>query len=346
MSDRDAVDFADAIVRLFDTPFALGAEAIHLGMNVGIACFPVNGTAAAELLANANLALQRSKTSTARGYMFFTPRMRQVVVARRTVKSELRQALENSQFEIHYQPQIRLVDGAITGAEALLRWRHPIRGLQMPDAFLPTLEGGPLAAIVGQWVLQSACAQAAVWRRTHPDFRMAVNLFGAQLDLPDLPARVQQSLLGNALPPQALELELTENIMLPRDDNGVGPLREMASWGVGIALDDYGTGYASLSLLKRCPVSRLKIDMSFVRNVCTDTEDAAIVQAIIYLGRCFALDIIAEGIETEAQAQTLRLYGCTEGQGYLYARPLPADAFAQLLRAPSTESVVGERAAG
>jgi len=343
MSDKEAIDFAEATTKLFDPPFSVDTELVHLGANIGIACFPANGTAAAELLANANLALQRCKSSSPSGYMFFTPRMRQVVVARRTVESELRQALEKSQFELHYQPQIRLATGAITGAEALLRWRHPIRGLQTPDTFLPTLDSGPLAAIVGDWALRAACAQVAAWRKKHPDFRVAVNLFGAQLDLPDLPTRVEGLLLDNALPARALELEITENIMLPRDDKGVAPLREMAAWGVGIALDDYGTGYASLSLLKRCPVTRLKIDMSFVRDVCTDSEDAAIVQAIIYLGRCFELEVIAEGIETQAQAQALRLYGCTEGQGYLYARPLTADAFTQLLEG-NDENTIAKQA--
>lgn len=326
LSAAEATKVAEKIVGAFDAPYLVGAETVYLGVNAGIAMFPDNGTDPDELAANANLALERSKATRRRGFEFFAPRMRQVVIARRTIEGELRQALAGSQFELFYQPQVRLHDASIIGAEALLRWRHPTRGLLSPAAFIDNLEKSPLAAEVGNWALRTACAQAAAWRKVHPDFRVAVNLFGAQFDAGDLPTRVEEALLVNGLPADALELEVTENIMLHGEHAIVVPLREMRAWGVGIAFDDYGTGFASLSLLKRFPVTRLKIDRSFVSDVCTEEEDAAIVQAIVYLGRCFELGVTAEGIEDEAQADALRLYGCSEGQGYLYAEPLSVEA--------------------
>lgn len=331
LSASEASSKAEDLLSLFDIPFLVDAEIVYLGVNIGIARCPDDGTDAEELTANANLALERAKATRRRGYEFFKPEMRQVVIARRTIESELRQALAASQFELFYQPQVTLNDASIIGAEALLRWRHPTRGLLAPGAFLSQLEKGPLAADVGNWVLRTACKQAALLRTLHPNFRVAVNLFGAQFDAGDLMYRVEDALLTYKLPPEALELEITENIMLRGEHAIVVPLREMLSRGISIAFDDYGTGFASLNLLKRFPVSRLKIDRSFVRDVCADEEDAAIVQAIIYLGRCFKLNVTAEGIETEEQAKTLRMLGCTEGQGYLYAEPLPATALANYL---------------
>jgi len=328
-----AAEHADDILQLFTTPFAAGGNSVHVGVNVGIAVCPTHGTGAEELLANADLALQRAKTMLGSGHQFFTPGLRRAVIARRNCETELKKALSEQQFELFYQPQIRLADRSVIGAEALLRWRHPARGLLTPADFLSVLEANPLAAPVGDWVLKTACAEAAVWRRMGlPEFRMGVNLFGAQFNGGDLPTRVEEALIQNGLPAEALELEITENIILRHDESLLVPLREICAWGVGIAFDDYGTGYASLSLLKRYPVTRLKIDQSFVRDLCTDAEDAAIIQAIMYLGRRLGLGIIAEGIETEAQEEVLRLYGCTEGQGYLYGRPMSAGALTTYLR--------------
>ncbi len=333
MDHAQASKHAEDIMQLFATPFAISGESVHVGVNVGIAVCPAHGTRAEELLANADLALQNAKTALGSGYQFFKPSLRRAVIARRTYEAELRQALEKSQFELFYQPQVRLADRKLTGAEALLRWRHPERGLLTPGDFLSVLESSTLAAPVGDWVLKTACAQAAAWRRWGmSDFRMAVNLFGAQFNSGDLPTRVEQVLLQNNLPADALELEITENIMLRHDESIIVPLREMCAWGVGIAFDDYGTGFASLSLLKRYPVTRLKIDKGFVRDLCTDAEDAAIIQAIMYLGRRLGLAVIAEGIETEAQEEALRLYGCVEAQGYLYGRPFPALSFSDFLK--------------
>ena len=335
-----AAEHADDIMTLFATPFALSGESVHVGVNIGIAICPAHGTRAEELMANVDLALQRAKVAHTPGYRFFKPSLRRAMIARRTYEAELRQALETSQFELFYQPLVRLADRSLIGAEALLRWRHPKRGMLLPADFLSVLEASALAGAVGSWVLDTACAQAAAWRQQGlPDFRISVNLFGAQFSAGDLPTRVETALLVNSLPATALELEITENIMLRHDEAIMVPLREMCAWGVGIAFDDYGTGFASLSLLKRYPVTRLKIDKGFVRDLCTDAEDAAIIQAIMYLGRRLSLSVIAEGIENDAQEETLRLYGCTEGQGFLYGRPMPAESFLGFLKDESERTV-------
>ncbi len=193
---------------------------------------------------------------------------------------------------------------------------------------MPALETGLLAADVGNWVLQKACAQTALWRKfAAPDFRIGVNLFGAQFRTGDLAERVRAILAIEKLAPSALELEITENIILRHDDAMLGPLRELHKEGVGITFDDYGTGYASLSMLKRYPLTRLKIDRSFVQGICTSPEDAAIVRAILHLGRSFGLAVIAEGVETEEQCARLRKKGCEEVQGFLFGKPVPASEF-------------------
>jgi diguanylate cyclase (GGDEF)-like protein/PAS domain S-box-containing protein len=324
---------ASDLLQLFSTPFAVNGEALHMSANLGIAVCPSHGTRAEEVFANADLALQRSKANRMSGHQIYMPSLRQAMMTRRTLENELRLAFENDEFELFYQPQVSLPDRSLAGAEALLRWRHPRRGLLGPAEFISVLESSPYAAVVGNWVIQEACAAAARFRAEDaPDFRMAVNLFGAQFNDGNLAHRVEDALMHNNLPPDKLELEVTENIMLRHDDTLTRPLREMFSWGVGIAFDDYGTGYASLSLLKRVPVTRLKIDKSFVRDLCSDADDAAIIQAIMYLGRRLDLGIVAEGIEMPAQEEALRLFGCTEAQGFLYGRPVPETEFTDLLR--------------
>jgi diguanylate cyclase (GGDEF)-like protein/PAS domain S-box-containing protein len=329
----DAAKVADELLREFDEPFEIDGEPIHLTINIGIAVCPLHGTRAEQLLANANLALQRAEARGGGGYLFFTPKFRQAVLTRPSLEAELHQALARNEFELRYQPQVRMSDECIIGAEALLRWRHPIRGFLAPGAFLSVLESGPLASPVGEWVLNTACADAAEWCHTVvPDFRVAVNLFGAQFQAGGLPTQVERALLAHRLPARSLELEITENIVLGQEEAILVQLRELHTSGVGIAFDDYGTGYGSLGFLKRFPVTRLKIDQSFVRAACRDTEDAAIVQAIVHLGRCFELGIIAEGVETEQQHEAIKIFGCAEGQGFFYAEPVTAEALGRCLR--------------
>jgi len=328
-----ACDLAEQLLCALRMPISVDGETVHINASMGIATFPAHGTDAEQIFANSDLALQRARSNPYCGYKLFTPNLRQAAIARRSCEAELRRALENDEFELYFQPQVRLNNASIIGAEALLRWNHPERGLLAPAAFLSVLEASPFAPAVGDWILNTACKETAAWRKHgHPDFRIAVNLFGAQFNTGELPRQVASALLASELPPDALELEITENIMLRGDETLIAPLHEIREWGVRIAFDDYGTGYASLSLLKRCPVTRLKIDRTFVRDVCHEEEDAAIVQAILYLARRFGLDVIAEGIETEPQAEALRMYGCTEAQGFLYGHPMTARQLTSLLR--------------
>ena len=337
---------AEAIVRALSEPFPVEERSLRLGASVGVALSPAHGGGADDLLACADAALYRAKADGRGRSRLFTPDLREAAQRERACREGLRRAVARGEFELHYQPQVRLSDGVLTGAEALIRWRHPELGLLAPAAFLPTLEAGPHAAEVGDWVLATACAQAAAWRRAGIcDFRMGVNLFGAQLARGDLVATVGRALSDTGLPGPNLELEITENIILRHDGALVDALRELRVMGVGIAFDDYGTGYASLSLLKRFPLTRLKIDRGFVQNLCENPQDAAIVRAINALSRSFGLAVIAEGIETEEQRVRLIAKGCGEAQGYLFGKPMPAQEFGTLYdlasRSARSRSAIG-----
>lgn len=319
---------ADRVIASLSELFEIDGEQISIAASAGVALYPIDGAQAEDLLASADLALYQAKSEGRHCRRFFTAGLRQAAVSKRNQEGELRAAVARGELELFYQPQVRAADGVLVGAEALLRWRHPERGLVSPAAFLPALESGRLAGQVGEWVIRSACEQASLWRREGlGDFRVGVNLFGAQFRTGDLSAIVRDALADHGLPAKALELEITENIILRHDDAMTGPLRSLRDDGVGVAFDDYGTGYASLSLLKRYPLTRLKVDQSFVRRICDDSEDAAIVRAVILLGRSFGLDVIAEGVETQAQQALLIREGCHELQGFLFGRPVSAEAF-------------------
>ena len=325
-----AAEMADCVIASLSEPFLVDGETVHIAASAGLAMFPAHGEHAEDLLASADLALYQAKNEGRHCRRFFTPALRRSAVAKRNQELELQRAVAEGELELFYQPQVRAADARLVGAEALLRWRHPERGLISPVAFLPNLEGGRLAGQVGEWVVRTACRQTAAWRTAGlTDFRMGVNLFGVQFRTGDLAATVRDALTESALPPSALELEITENIILRHDDAMITPLKELRDEGVGIAFDDYGTGYASLSQLKRYPLTRLKIDQSFVRHMCDSEEDAAIVRAVILLGRSFGLAVIAEGVETHEQRKMLIAEGCEELQGYLFGRPVDAEAFAQ-----------------
>lgn len=324
-----AASVAEAAIAALMRPFDLAGHKIHIAASAGVAIYPAHCDTAEDLLGNADLALSHAKKEGHGRRTLFTSVLRDAAIARRSFDLEIRRAVENGELRLFYQPQVNLHDGALLGAEALIRWEHPTRGIISPAAFLPVLEAGPLAAAVGDWVLNTACAQAAQWRAAGSGpLRMGVNLFAAQLAAGDLLDKVQATLTRHELPPSALEIEITENIVLDEDDCVLPPLRQLKKLGVGIAFDDYGTGFASLSLLKRFPVTRLKVDQTFARAMCSSPTDAAIVRAVLYLGQSFGLEVIAEGVETEAQKAQLLRKGCTAGQGYLFGRPMSAADFA------------------
>jgi diguanylate cyclase (GGDEF)-like protein/PAS domain S-box-containing protein len=322
---------ADSIRITLNQPFEIDGRRVLVGCSIGIALAPTHGNVSDELIGSADLALYRAKSEGGDRRQFFMPQLRDTSNARRRLEGELQRAWNEQEFEVFYQPQVRLRDGAVTGAEALLRWRHPERGLLAPAAFISVLEDMKLSETIGQWVLEAACKQAFEWRCFLPSFRIGVNLFETQLSSDSLVSNVANALASAALPPRSLELEITENVLLSDDDAWVNRIRAVREVGVGLAFDDYGTGYASLSLLKKFPLTRLKIDRSFVRDLATDADDAAIVSAVVSLGRGFGLEVIAEGVETREQVQLLMECGCEEAQGYLYGKPIVAQEFDRLL---------------
>jgi EAL domain-containing protein (putative c-di-GMP-specific phosphodiesterase class I) len=248
------------------------------------------------------------------------------------LRSDLRHALERSEFVLHYQPQIELATGRVIGAEALVRWNHPERGMVMPMRFIPAAEESGLIIPLGAWVMHEACRQAAAWRRAGlPPLVMAVNLSAVQFRRGDVEQTVIAVLEAAGLPPEWLELELTESILIHESEGALATVRRLKQQGVRFSIDDFGTGYSSLSYLKRFEIDKLKIDRSFVRDLAVDPDDAAIVRAIIQMARSLGLSTIAEGVETDEMLSRLRAFGCDEAQGYYFARPMPVQDFERYL---------------
>lgn len=303
-------------------------QPIFIGASVGVAIHCGTGESDEQLLGNADLALYQAKSDGRHLVNIFNPELRQTASRKGAISSSMRQAWECQEFEMYYQPQVNLPDGSLCGAEALIRWNHPTQGVTAPAVFLPVLEAGLLAIPVGEWILRTACRQAAQWRSMGiGHFRIGVNLFAAQFRARDFADMVEAILAEFNLPASALELEITENTILRNEQRIMQPLRHLRALGVGIAFDDFGTGFASLSMLKDYPVSRLKIDRSFVSGADRSLRDEAIVEAVSRLAAGFQLEVIAEGIETHEQARLMQHYACGEGQGYLYGRPMTADDF-------------------
>lgn len=331
-ADTAAAVAAKLIVALGE-PFILEGRRVHVGVSVGVALCPHDGDAVDTLMANADLALYRAKKEGRGRYQFFDPNLRVAVEARRRLDLELRRAVAEEEFLLHYQPQVRLDDGAVVGVEALLRWNHPERGLLSPGAFLPALEESSLAAQAGSWVLRAACLQARAWLDAGlPPLRVGVNLSAAQFHSGGLASQVERILVETGLPPERLELEITENILLKHESQIIEPLRRLRRLGIGVAFDDFGTGFASLSHLRRFPIDRIKIDRSFIADIGGKADGGTIARSVVGLGKSLGLQVIAEGIEDEDQAGFLRLHGCDEAQGYLYGRPMPPEDIERRLR--------------
>ncbi|MEE3661422.1 EAL domain-containing protein [Brenneria sp. g21c3] len=328
-----AANIAGQITHAIAQKMVTGDHLINISASIGMALYPENGVTVQALLTNADLALHQAKAEGGNCHRLFTHALRENFQARQAFQSEFARAYENHEFEVFYQPLVCLSNNKIVGAEALLRWRHPDKGLLAPSAFLTALECGPWAEYIGDWVLRTACKQAAAWCRAGAkDFRISINLFSAQFRSGALAQQIMRILKETGLRPGSLELEITENIILRHDENMLQPLHELREAGIGIAFDDYGTGYASLSVLKNYPVTRLKIDQTFVRTLCESDTDAAIVWAVLYLGKSFGLGVIAEGVETQEASELLKNRGCDEAQGYFFGHPMPAKAFTRLLK--------------
>jgi len=323
---------AAAILQAFAMPFDVGGHVLDLGASVGFAIAPMHGTDAEELIASADFALYSAKAAGGRLSRMFDKSMRCDSLARRTMRDELLHGLRNGELALHYQPQVHLPSGEIFGLEALIRWQHPGKGLLLPGAFLPALEQSALALEIGWWTLEEACRQAALLKAAgHDNLTMSVNLFPAQLRSPSLCRKVAEALERHGLGADRLELEVTETSALHDDDKSLEVLTLLRGMGVGIAFDDFGTGYASLSSLQRYPLTTLKIDRAFIRDLLTKPSDAAITRALITMSRDLGLQTIAEGVETAEQEAALLSLGCPAAQGYRYGQPMTAAALMAML---------------
>ena len=314
--------------RIFESlqsPFELAGQSIFIGTSIGIAMSPADGTTPEQLLSSADLALYSAKGDGGRVRRFFAKAMQSRTERRHRLGSELRHALARQQFELRYQPQVCLKDGHLAGVEALLRWRHPDHGLLAPQTFISILEESAIAEDVGDWIIDQACAAAANWKEAGlGSLRVGVNLFPVQLRSGRLYDVIRNALARHGLGAEAFEVEITENTVLRHDEEATATLQRLKNFGIAIAFDDFGTGFASLSLLQKYPLDRLKIDKSFIRNIDRKESDAAIVKAVIGMAQTLGLKVIAEGVETAAQEAALKSLHCHEVQGYLYGRPMLA----------------------
>ncbi len=329
---QDASKIAKKILDVITMPFLLEGREIVITTSIGISTYPEDGKDIATLLKHADTAMYRAKELGRNNYQFFTAEMNARTLARLNMESHLRKALERGEFSMAYQPLIDAVSGNIIGSEALLRWHHPDQGMIAPDTFIPVAEESGLIIPIGAWVLREVCAQHMRWRAQGlPSPRIAVNLSGRQF-LREAPDQLIAHILEDTgMPPESLELEITESILMDRTDETIVTLQRLKAMGVYLAIDDFGTGYSSLSYLKRFPIHKLKIDRSFVSDITRDQDDAAIVKATIALAHSLNLTVLAEGVETAAQCQFLQRHGCDQMQGFYFSRPLGAADFAQLL---------------
>ena len=319
---------ARRLIDSFGQPFVINGEELHTSASIGLTLFPADGQAADRLLKNAELAMYRAKSNGRNGSCFFAPQMN--LVARRTglLERELRQAFVADQFTVHYQPQRDLRSGAILGVEALLRWRHPRRGMVRPSEFVGLVEDIGLIGPLTERVLDHACRQHRRWQSAGlPPLRLSVNLSPVQFREGAVTTLIENTLIDTGLDPSWLEIELTEGVMLDNSDVVMASLRRLHQIGVRFSLDDFGTGYSSLAYVKRLPIQRLKIDQSFVHKLGHDGQDEAIVRAVIDLGHSLSLKVTAEGVETADQLARLHQLGCDEAQGDLISPPLPAESF-------------------
>jgi diguanylate cyclase (GGDEF)-like protein/PAS domain S-box-containing protein len=322
----------DRIMTTICAPVEVGGEDLSVACSIGIAAYPADGTTADTLIEHADVAMYRAKESGRQTWKFYKSEMNEAAISRLRIENDLRSALDRGEFVLYYQPQIDLRTGTVIGVEALIRWEHPESGLLPPAAFISVAEDIGLIIPIGAWVVKQACLQAMDWqKRGFPPIRMAVNLSARQFSQQGLSHVIAQTLQSTGFNPSLLELEITENLMMSNVEDAASILADLRSLGVAISVDDFGTGYSSLYYLKRFPINVLKIDRSFVRDITTDRDDAAIVAAIVALAQSLGLKVVAEGVELEEQAAYLIECGCDAAQGYLYSKPVRPEVLENML---------------
>jgi len=334
MNERaGAVTSSKRLLAAVAQPHSIDGHDLHVTASIGISVYPDDGLDAETLIKNADTAMYQAKASGRQGYQFFKPAMNVRAVERQSIEEGLRRAVERGEFVLHYQPKVNLASGAISGMEALLRWQHPVRGLLAPAQFIPVAEDCGLILSIGAWVLREACAQAKTWLDAGlPAAKMAVNVSGIEFQDGGFANRIFKILEESGLPSGALEVELTESVLMKSSEHAVAILGALHARGVTLAIDDFGTGYSSLSYLRRFPIDVLKIDQSFIRQISREGDDSAIVTAVIGLAKTLKLSVVAEGVETVEELDFLRAQRCDEVQGYYFSQPVPAPVFEQLLR--------------
>jgi len=329
---QDAARIARRLVDALAEPFTIEGTEIFCGGSVGVSMYPEDGVDVDTLLMNADTAMYRAKARGRGACQLYDKAMNESALDHLRMETRLRRAIERNEFVLHYQPRVDVATGRIVAAEALLRWQHPERGLLLPADFIPLVEQAGLVIPVGEWAIEAVCAQSAEWRRMGlPVIPLAVNLASTHLRERGLPTLIALALERHGVPATALEIEVTESILLADPEIAVRIALELREMGIQLSIDDFGTGYSSMGYLKRLPLAALKIDRSFVRDIDSDPEDEAIVQAIIALARSLKLRVVAEGVETQSQLDFLQAMRCDEYQGFLNSHALDADGFAQLL---------------
>ena len=331
-SRKDIEAMAEALSATVGAPYFLVEQDLRIGVTIGISIYPADGADSETLIQNADVAMYDAKAAGRNRHHFFRAQMNERAVVRQRIEGELHQALACGQFELYYQPLVDLRCGAIVAVEALIRWHHPVHGLLEPASFVPIAESCGVIVPIGTWVLGEACRQAKLWQEqcTYPP-AVAVNVSALQFRIGDFAVGIADAIDKHQLTPKLLTLELTETVLMDNVESTMTMLRTLKSIGVKIAIDDFGTGYSSLAYLRRFPIDKLKIDMSFIREVTTNPDDAAIVLAVISMAHSLKLDVIAEGVETEAQLNYLRRHRCDQIQGHYLSRPLPAQPITDLL---------------
>lgn len=330
---EDAAQFAQKILSRLALPHYIDGFDLHVSVSIGIGIYPADGRDVETLLKSADTAMYHAKENGRNNYKFFEPEMNARAVERQAIEACLRRALEREEFVLHYQPKITLHDGAIVGVEALIRWQHPQRGLLQADEFVSIAEDCGLIRPIDRWVLREACSQAQVWLQAGlPPITMAVNTSALEFRADDFLVNLRTVLDETGLAPNCLEIELTESVLIRDAAAAESVLHGIANLGVKLTIDDFGTGFSSLSYLKRFPIDTLKIDKSFVRQMTSNADDASIVNAVISMGKSLSQRIIAEGVETPEQHARLLALQCDEGQGDYFGRPVVAGTIASLLR--------------
>jgi EAL domain-containing protein (putative c-di-GMP-specific phosphodiesterase class I) len=337
----DVIETIASLSQVLRFSFDLPGHELYATASVGVSLFPFDGDDCETLLKNAGAALYRAKKSGGANYQFFTADMHELAARRLALETNLRRAIQNEEFLLHYQPRVSVDSLAITGVEALVRWQHPQLGLVSPSEFIPLAEDTGLILPIGEWVLRKACEQNRRWQQEgFAPIRMAVNISARQFHDQDLSETVIRILHESQLAPNYLDLELTESSIMQNAEFAAGVLTRWKNMGINISIDDFGTGFSSLASLKRLPIDALKIDQSFVRDATTDQDDAEIVMAITTLAHNLRLKVVAEGVETEEQLRFLQLLRCDEIQGFFFSKPLPADALVSLFDSVPKDSRV------